>query len=1022
MAQQLALYFLGPPQVHLNDKPIKLERRKMAALLAYLALEHGQHQRASLSALFWPDYEQSKAYKNLRQTIWEIQQAAGEGWLMVDRENIGLNEDADIWLDVARFKSLLDQSQSQQEISHRISLLSESASLYRNHFLTGFSLKDAYPFNEWAFAESEDLRLKLANALTMLSDDHCSLNEAEKAIPYARRLITIDPLNETSHRLLMNVYIRAGKHNAALKQYKTLEQTLRKEMGLDPQPETHALYKKIRKGEIHAAPAVAPLETIIPKHNLPHQLSSFIGREKEQSEVTKLLGRNRLVTLVGTGGMGKTSISLQVGHKILNEYPDGVWFIALDSLSDPALLPQTVASIFDVSQGTERPLIDRLIDTLRPRTSLLIFDNCEHLLAGCAQLIATLLSQCPNLRILASSRERLDISGEAVFTTPSLPIPVPGMASLDELTRYGAINLFADRAALASSSFHLTEANIQTVVEICRKVDGIPLAIELAAARVNMLQADEILGQLNDSFALLAGTSQTTSVRHRTLQASMDWDWGLLDTAEQDFLQQLSVFAGGWSLESAAAVCDGNVLDLIDSLVKKSLIVVRQAVGRETRYQFHEIVRQYAYEKLVRSGNEDFIRDRHLKYFLKFSEQIEVGLRGPKHLDWLERAIDERNNIRLALDHARNVDVEAGLYISGRLHIFWEFTDHHEGVRWLGEFTQKPESRDFPLARARALLALGWLIAWFERFSQTRDLGEECLELYRAHGDHAGEADALVVLGYAFQLLDERTKADELYGRSLEIARSIGDARRQAIALFRLGYDRPAILLPNWEKAIDLIREVGDHYSLAILLHETARFHILLTGEIEKPQQYLDEASQLYAAINKNNKGQVTETARWAKSMIALMQGDYEEAHAQLQEARNNSEEAGNWMAHLWTGVQLGYVALRAGNLTEARETFTETAQSFQKDKNTIGVVYTIEGMAGLYIATGKPELAAQLIGWADETRNRITNERPYLEQADVDRIIAACIARLGESAFTEAYKKGEKLALDEAMKLALME
>src|SRR5687768_2535527 len=626
MAPRLVLEFLGLPQVRLDDKTIATDRRKAIALLVYLAVsDRGQarqkYSREFLSALFWPEYEQSKAFSNLRRTIWEVHQALGEGWLIAERESIHLNEDSEIDLDIAHFLDLISQGRQQTDPALRIPHFSDAVKLYRNHFLTGFSLKDAPNFNEWVFAESENLRCQLADTLVWLSESYCTLGQADKAIPYARRLIALDPLDESAHRQLMEVYLQAGQHSAALKQYQTCEQILRKELNLDPQPETRALYKRIRKGEIKPTYIEKSAETIAPQQNLPFQLSTFIGRERQQEEIINLIAKNRLVTLAGAGGIGKTRLSLQVGQKLLSDYPNGVWFIALDSLSDPALVPQAVASVFDIRESADHPLMEMLIEFLRPKTSLLILDNCEHLLDACADLIQTLLTNCPTLRVLATSREALDIAGEATYALPSLSIPEQEENSVEKLTEYESVRLFAERAALALSSFTLTEENIRTVVEIGRRVDGIPLAIELAAARVNILKVEDILKQLHDSFALLARNGRTALPRHQTLQASMDWSWGLLSDVEQIFLRQLSVFAGGWTLQSAQAVCDGDVLGLTSALVKKSLIVVDQESVRETRYRFHEIVREYAHEKFIKSGKEEKVRARHLKYFLGLSEQ-----------------------------------------------------------------------------------------------------------------------------------------------------------------------------------------------------------------------------------------------------------------------------------------------------------------------------------------------------------------------------------------------------------------
>ena len=345
-----------------------------------------------------------------------------------------------------QFETLVAQSRAyaQRDISIRIPLLSDAVKLYRNHFLTGFSLKDAPDFNEWAFAKSEELRHQLSRALVMLSEDYCTVGQAEQAIPYARRLITLDPLNESSHRQLMQVYIQAGQHSAALKQYQACEQILRKELGIDPQQETRDLYKKIRKREIKPVQAEKQKEKSAPSHNLPLQLSSFIGREKEQKAIAKLVSSHRLVTLTGAGGIGKTRLSLKVGEQLLDHFTHGVWFVELASLNDSALVPQAVSIVFGLVERSESTLTEKLIYFLQSKIDLLILDNCEHLIDACAQLTETLLKNCPNLKILATSREALGLAGEALVQVPSLSMPKGNQ--VDQIADFEAIRLFAERA------------------------------------------------------------------------------------------------------------------------------------------------------------------------------------------------------------------------------------------------------------------------------------------------------------------------------------------------------------------------------------------------------------------------------------------------------------------------------------------------------------------------------------------------------------------------------------------------
>jgi non-specific serine/threonine protein kinase len=764
-------------------------------------------------------------------------------------------------------------------------------------------------------------------------------------------------------------------------------------------------------------PAEKRTDAAAPLHNLPHQISSFIGRQKELEDVLALLEKKRLVTLVGAGGIGKTSLSLQAGKRLQQIYPDGIWFIALGSLSNPALLTQTTASIFGIREGGS-PLLDKLVDSLRTKTTLLIFDNCEHLLNACAELISALLTRCPDLTILATSRESLGIQGEAVYTMPSLPLPEEEIQALEKLTEFASVQLFADRAALVQPSFQLTKENIRTVVNICRKVDGIPLAIELAAARVNILQVDEMLEQLRASFDLLASDSRSILPRHQTLKASLDWSWGLLNELEHNFMRQLAVFAGGWTLESAQAVCDGNVLELTGTLVNKSLIMVDQATAQGTRYRFHEIVREYAQEKFQETMNEEGIRDRHLKYFLEFSMRCELELRGPSRVDWKEQLYDERNNLRAALHWAEKTDLESALYLAGSLRQYWESSDMREGVDWCEKLLH--QSNAFSPARAHALMTYAWLLTWLQEFRRARAATEESLTLFRAQENKKGEVDALVLMGNMEQFTDNLAAANKLFEEALQLSEELNDTWRQANVYYYYGWDnseheRKFYL---WDKAISLFRQAGDKVNLANLLGLTGQFRVM-NGEIELGEKYLDEALQMWEA---NRRANIWENPRIAKSLIALVRGEYEQARAILEEVLISAAQTGNRMSYLWARVRLGFVALHAGDLMEARQILTESAQNFNKDGYTIGSIFSLEGMAHLYATIGKNEHAARLIGFADAARENISDVRLPLEQADMDISIAACVARMGETAYENAYAGGRKMNIDDAINFVFEE
>lgn len=689
---RLTLELLGTPQLQIDNTLITTSRRAVTALLAYLAVNDvsypkQRHTRELLSSLLWSDYEQTKALANLRHTLWEVSQAIGDGWIVAEHEAVYLNPYAEITLDVARFRSLLADASQQSNPAFRIALLEEAIKLYRDQFMSGFSLKDATTFNEWVLLEAEDLEREMISALNTLVEDYTALDQASSAVPYAQRLVTLDPINESGHRQLMQLYALTDQRNAAVQQYQILEKLLRKELNLDPQTETRELYRKIRKGEIEyidRGKQIVGTEKPAPKHNLPVHLTTFVGREKERDEICRHITQNRLVTLIGTGGIGKTRLSLQTGQYLLDQFPDGVWFVPLESLADEELVPQTVASFFGIEKSPNQTVVQALVDALHNKTMLLILDNCEHLLQTCAQLVETLLKNCLNIKFLTTSREVLRLEGEATYPVPSLTIPSSGTTNLiDSTTRYEALKLFSERAGLVLPNFDITKENFPVIVEICNHLNGIPLAIELAAARVDIFKVEEILNQLDRSFDLLVSSKRSVLPRHQTMRVSINWSWNLLTESEQIFMRRLSVFAGGWTFNAAQAVCNGDSLELTSALVKKSLAVVNQETAHETRYDFHEMIRKYAREKLLEAGEEEIIRDRHLEYFLELSRKFEPALHGIDQLLWLKRLFVERDNIRAALQWAAKTNVSAGLYLSERLRAFWENCDLQEEKHWL---------------------------------------------------------------------------------------------------------------------------------------------------------------------------------------------------------------------------------------------------------------------------------------------------------------------------------------------------
>jgi non-specific serine/threonine protein kinase len=722
------------------------------------------------------------------------------------------------------------------------------------------------------------------------------------------------------------------------------------------------------------------------KHNLPLSLTSFIGREREIGEIGQLLDSTRLLTLTGAGGCGKTRLALQVAGGLHEGYPDGIWLVELASLSDPTLVQKAVASALDVKEQAGVELAASIVSWLQSRQLLLVMDNAEHLLTACAELIDLLLRHCAKLTVLVTSRERLGMTGELTFRVPSLSVPDPRRDA--EALACEAAQLFIERARLQRPHFIVTSENVSALASICRRLDGIPLAIELAAPRVRSMSVEELSQRLDQRFGLLTGGSRTALPRHRTLRSMIDWSYALLSDAEKVVLARASIFSDGWTLAAAEKVCGEGVegepmLDLLASLADKSLIAAEELEGT-TRYAMLETVRHYARDRLQERGEEASVRRRHLQCFLALAEEAEPLLTGAEQKSWLDRLEAEHGNLRSALawSSTAHADAAGGLRLAGAVHRFWHMRGHPgEGRRWLDLLLAAAPDQQDPAARAKALRGAGVLALKQTDYPATQALCGESLAICRTLDNRTGIAHSLNTLGCVAWAQGDLASGRALFEEALSIQRELGDEWGIAATLNNLG---------------TVAHVQGDH-SAAKALYEEALQINRKTGDL------------LFVAINLLNLG-----------TQAYQQGDHSAARRLLEESltvwrKLNNRAFGNSLR------VLGQVALAQGDQRAALALLEEALTLSREVGEREETVRALEALASVSSAMGQAGRAARVWGFSQRMREELGAPLAPVDKPRFASEVAAARAALGDDvAFDSAWQDGRRMTLDEAVLHAL--
>jgi predicted ATPase/DNA-binding SARP family transcriptional activator/DNA-binding CsgD family transcriptional regulator len=981
--ETLRIWLLGGFRVSVNSRSIGDDQwrlRKARSLLKLLALSpgHSLHREQAME-LLWPDLHPEAALNNLYYALHVARRtlepsaldssSVTSRYLRLRSEQLTLCPDSPLWVDVEAFEDAAVTARRALEPQ----AFRAAIDLYSGDLLP----EDRYePWVEERRAQLKELYFTLLLELGELYEER---KEFELAIEALRRVVGEDATHEVAHLGLMRLHALSGRRREALGHYEWLRETLFKEFGTEPEAATTSLQQQIWAGTF--PPADSPPAGILPEvevptstaeaareHNLPLSRTSFVGRERERLEVKRLLAMTKLLTLTGAGGCGKTRLALKVASDLVGTYPDGVWLVDLAPLADAELVPQAVAQALEVREQPGRALLETLVDTLHSRKMLLVMDNCEHLIEAVVSLVDALLDSCPGLRVLATSRQTLNAAGEVAWVVPSLTVPGSRQQAYtpSELEAYESVRLFVQRARQRDPSFELTLQNGQAAAQVCQRLEGIPLAIELAAGRMGVLSAEQLALRLEASLKLLTG-GPTADPRHRTLRATLEWSHELLGEAERVLFRRLSVFAGGWTLEAAEEVCSGEgieqgeVLEMLSEVVDKSLVVAGAREEGVPRFRMLEPIRQYGQERLQESGEAKRFRERHVEYYLALAEEADTEAAEPSDLRkgrsaaWLKQMDTEHGNLRAALSWSLDEDAEEpdggrtelGLRLAAALFWFWFRHDYlTEGRRYLERTVSSRSDPTTTRLKARALNGAARIAYSQGDFGAAKALIEDGLALYRELGDKEGIAAALTDLGLI------------------------------------------AVLGHRDDIPVRAVLEELEELKACLMNRNTLAYLLMLEGVMAISQGDLKHSVALHEQSLKlfrevqDTPGIITCLAQLG--VIALMRGDYEGASPPLRESLRMA-----WESDYKVLIQFCLYLLAC--VTASREQPVRAARLWG----------AVEGMEEAYAV-------------------RVTPLTPSV--SDYEGRLSIARSQLGEEAWSGAWAEGKAMALGQVVRYALSE
>ena len=1038
---------LGPLEVRTDDGVLAdVPGARLRGLLTALALEPGHAvPKATLVDWIWGERPPAGAANALQRLVSRLRKALPEGLVEGQADGYRLTVQPDA-VDAVRFERLVGQARNDED-PRRVRLLREALALWRGAAMQDVGLRDSTAFDA-AVTRLEGLRL---TAMEDRFDAEISLGHGDEMVTELADLVAAHPVRERLVAALMRALVAAGRGSEALLVYQRTREALADALGVDPAPELSALHLALLRGELGRREEN-------PKTNLRAELTSFIGKDADVAVVRELIAEHRLTTVIGPGGSGKTRLATETARTLLGDLPDGAWLVELAAIGADGDVAQSALAALGLRDallgGTPNAdLTDRLIAAIREREALLILDNCEHVIELAAAFADRVLGACRRLRILATSREPLGITGEALWLVEPLALP-EGDASPGEIESSPAVQLLRDRAGAVRRDLAVDAHTLSTMARVCRALDGMPLAIELAAARLRTMSLDQLANRLDDRFRLLTSGSRTAMPRHRTLRAVVDWSWELLTDAERMVLRRLSVFSGGASLEAAERVCAGNtveqerVLELLTSLAEKSLVLTEG--DGAPRYRMIGTIKEYAAHRLTETGESDPARRAHLGYFTELAETAEPHLRRAEQLEWLATLGAEHDNIGSAMRGALAAgQAQAAMRLAAAAGYYWWLSGHRaEGIELIIAATKMPgEVTDEIRATAYALVvafmtsgrgdqyqAEEWihkayrfsqrsqrrnplleLVAPLERMLQAPDAFLPAFESLLDNEDPWVRALARLHLGKMRIMLGQDGRhADEYLEMALAEFRALGERWGISFALTELA-ERIATrgefagACEYYEQAIAVVTEVGATEDVIRMRSRQAQLYWLL-GDEGASAAAIAEAQRCAERVTWPDA--LAELAL-SKAELARWGGNAEEARHQLGVAITMlGDEAEQANIRAVTHDLLGYLA---GDLGEARTHRTAACQAATEAGHAPLIAQVIVGVADLALRRDQYEQAARLLAASAGVRGLPDRSHP-----DVARIEQIARHRLGEARFAEAAREGTQTSWSQLVEATL--